>query len=346
MLLATRNRAAELRTTLEALCRVRRESVRVEIVVINNGSTDATDVTVRDFQSRLPLRLVREPEPGKSAALNRALDSVELGELVLFTDDDITPDPSWFEQIIAVSRRWPQHSIFGGRIDPQWPDGMQPAEWQLPSEVQEFAFARHVIRDDEGEYPPKKEPFGANYWVRRELLTEARFLRGVGPQPKGRKVGGETQFLRQLRRRGFTPVFAPSVQVFHRLEPEALTQRYVYRRAVQVGRGVVYTRGVPEEELLSERRIEWLARRAVAIARNAFRLSVAAVSLNEARRIRGIAIHLIFISTDLEALRFARQSAARGAAARGAAAEGITSATPAPTRSSAVRARLETGESA
>ena len=81
----TFNRSTVLRQPLEALCRVRAGELSIEIVVIDNGSTDDTPQVLREFSSRLPLRQIYEPNAGKSNALNRALCESPLGEIVLFT---------------------------------------------------------------------------------------------------------------------------------------------------------------------------------------------------------------------------------------------------------------------
>ena len=95
VLVPTRNRAGMLKETLEAFCRVRRNELEVQFVIIDNGGTDATADVVREFASRLPMRVLQEPQPGKCNALNRALREVDLGQVVAFTDDDVTPDPGW-----------------------------------------------------------------------------------------------------------------------------------------------------------------------------------------------------------------------------------------------------------
>ena len=131
VLMPTFNRAEVLRTTLEAMCQVRRGELRVRFVVIDNASTDGTPELLRELAGRLPLTVLREPLAGKCNALNRALRDAPLGELVVFTDDDVTPDPSWFEAIVAISQRWPQHAVFGGRIVPGWPSGVKQPFWAL-----------------------------------------------------------------------------------------------------------------------------------------------------------------------------------------------------------------------
>ena len=85
VLLSTYNRADEVRTTLESFCRQELGDVRVEYVVVDNNSTDGTRSVVSKLSDRLPVRYLFEKRPGKNCALNFALDSVELGDIMAVT---------------------------------------------------------------------------------------------------------------------------------------------------------------------------------------------------------------------------------------------------------------------
>jgi len=61
VLIATYNRAEILRETLEAMCRVERDKLAIEFVVIDNNSTDHTKEVVESFAERLPIRYLFEP---------------------------------------------------------------------------------------------------------------------------------------------------------------------------------------------------------------------------------------------------------------------------------------------
>jgi glycosyltransferase involved in cell wall biosynthesis len=303
ILMPTRNRANVLRTTLEAMCRVRRDGLSVELVVVDNGSTDGTADVLREFESRLPLKALREPTAGKCRALNRALHELELGDIVVFTDDDVTPDESWLEAIVSVCERWPKHSVFGGRVDVEWPSGVPAPSWAKHKGIQQMAFAAHHIGEREGEYPPELEPFGPNYWVRRHVLAGVQFLESIGPHPTRRTLSDETHFLRQLRRRGLAPVYSRSARVRHRIEPERATKEAVYRRAFQYGLGMVHTQGMPEESLRRRSRAAWQLRLASNVGVGALAVLGAALEPDENRRFARLVSGLVTLAKNVEALR-------------------------------------------
>jgi cellulose synthase/poly-beta-1,6-N-acetylglucosamine synthase-like glycosyltransferase len=84
ILLAVRNGAAFVRRKLECLLALEYPRELVQILVVSDGSTDATDEIVGSFADR-GVRLVRAPRGGKAAALNRALE-LATGEILFFTD--------------------------------------------------------------------------------------------------------------------------------------------------------------------------------------------------------------------------------------------------------------------
>ncbi len=59
---------------------------KLEIIVVSNGSTDATDEIAGRYVSK-GVRLISYPEPGKTNAQNRAIGEAS-GEIVVFTDAD------------------------------------------------------------------------------------------------------------------------------------------------------------------------------------------------------------------------------------------------------------------
>lgn len=98
VIICTRNRASTLERTLHSFLSVKvPDGWSVEMIVADNGSTDATvSVVTTASHPTIEIRHVFEPRPGKSRAQNTAL-AVARGEVLLFTDDDVVPAPNWLE---------------------------------------------------------------------------------------------------------------------------------------------------------------------------------------------------------------------------------------------------------
>ena len=103
LMLATRNRLADLQDCLAAIRRVRvPRGSSLEVLVVDNGSTDGTEEWLSSLPADLApgIRLVPlcEPLPGKSRALNQAMRA-STGEVLAFIDDDVQVDPDWLEAL-------------------------------------------------------------------------------------------------------------------------------------------------------------------------------------------------------------------------------------------------------
>lgn len=109
-----RNGAAELAEQLAALA-AQTHRGPTEVIVADNGSTDAGPALVRSWQPRLPgLRLVdASARAGTSYARNAGIRASR-GDLLLFCDHDDIVSPGW---IAAMVRALAQHDAVGGRLE-------------------------------------------------------------------------------------------------------------------------------------------------------------------------------------------------------------------------------------
>jgi glycosyltransferase involved in cell wall biosynthesis len=117
VVIPTRNRSEILGRTLAALAEQRHPADGFEVVVVDNGSTDATRELVGDLAENFPtaLRLQEEPRPGPAAARNRGAEAAE-GEVLLFLGDDMlpaTPDLVAGHASLHQGRSEPTFSVLG-----------------------------------------------------------------------------------------------------------------------------------------------------------------------------------------------------------------------------------------
>ena len=90
------NAAETLDDCLTALGRQTVEREAYEVIVVDDGSTDATAEIAETYD----VRLVRQENAGPAAARNRGAEMAR-GELLLFTDADCAPAPDWMERLIS-----------------------------------------------------------------------------------------------------------------------------------------------------------------------------------------------------------------------------------------------------
>ena len=116
VLICTRNRAEQLRRTLEAATAIETPGTSWELLVIDNGSSDHTPEVVESFAERLPIRRVSEPQAGLSNARNRGVAEAN-GSYICWTDDDVLIDPHWLSAYAGAFAHHPEAAYFGGPIE-------------------------------------------------------------------------------------------------------------------------------------------------------------------------------------------------------------------------------------
>lgn len=195
VIVATRNRRESLQRFIDGL-RGLPDRPAWELIVVDNGSTDGTNALLATSARNLPAIIIYEKQPGKSRALNKALKHAR-GDILLFTDDDVIPDPAWLVALHKASLDYPNASVFGGRIlvnyerIPKW---IMKSSNLKPILVSEQDFGDEICWFAVDQYP-----IGPNLAVRRQLLDRDSFAWPVNLGP-GTKIplGDERAFLMQL----------------------------------------------------------------------------------------------------------------------------------------------------
>jgi glycosyltransferase involved in cell wall biosynthesis len=92
VVIPTKDRVAALARTLAGLEAQDVGDARVEVLVVDNGSSDGTVARARDLAAgaATPIRLLEHPEGGPAAARNAAVAAAS-GEVLLFLGDDTEP---------------------------------------------------------------------------------------------------------------------------------------------------------------------------------------------------------------------------------------------------------------
>ena len=236
VILATRDRCETLQQTLDALRGIRAPHGGWKLVVVDNGSRDATRAMLDRYATVLPLTAVDEPMAGKSRALNRAVPHIE-GDLVVLTDDDVIPDIDWLVRLEQAAAAQPEATIFGGTVVPLWP-GARPAaisKWAV-----DFAILFAENLRPTGWCIPQ-QIFGVNMAVRSRVFQDGfRFSEDVGPNNAQRAyaMGNDFDFMRRLAETGHRAWFVAEARVKHIIRKEQLTEDWVLRRYYLHGLGI------------------------------------------------------------------------------------------------------------
>ena len=105
IVVATYNRAADLRETLTSLATLSPNG-DWEVIVVDNNSTDNTRTIIETAAAQFPvnLRYVFEARQGRSPALNAGIRAAR-GRIIATTDDDVRVAPDWLDRAAEALER-------------------------------------------------------------------------------------------------------------------------------------------------------------------------------------------------------------------------------------------------
>ena len=170
IIMPTHNRSGPLHHTLEAVDRCDRAGYTAQLIVIDNRSKDDTARVVEHWRKRMPwlaVEYVHESRLGKNHAVNAGLSRAK-GELVIFTDDDVTPDRGWLSQYAHAIRRRPERDIFCGNVTTHIPGYLRQAVINAVS-------CCHFAPDpDKEDLDQDVLPIGAKWQQLTALMTACR----------------------------------------------------------------------------------------------------------------------------------------------------------------------------
>lgn len=236
ILICTYNRAAFLKETLAALANLRAPcDCTVEIVVVDNNSTDSTRAVIADAAAHSPvsIRGLFEVRQGKSFALNAGLTQVN-GEVVALTDDDVLPDPEWLVRIVAAFREHDITFAFG-KVLPRWgclppPEILTDRAHEIWGPLAILDYGDHVISYTK-ERAGQKLPIGANLAFSHAALAEVRGWRNDLGKVNNTLISGEDHeiFFRLRSADLYRGIYDPAIMVRHHVPASRLTRRYFRR---------------------------------------------------------------------------------------------------------------------
>ena len=114
VVIPTYNKKDFLEITLTALGLQTYPPDKYEVVIINDGSTDATETLVASLKMPYQINYTRQENKGSSAARNRGIEQAK-GETIIFIDDDCIPSHTFIERHMRFHRERDNFSVIGYR---------------------------------------------------------------------------------------------------------------------------------------------------------------------------------------------------------------------------------------
>ena len=193
VIVCTYNGSATIKKCLEGITKL--EYPGVEVIVVNDGSTDNTTDIIEHFN----VKLINTSNNGLSSARNTGMYKAK-GEIIAYIDDDAWPDPHWLHYI-AHAYMISDHACIGGpNISPNDSGFISTCVANAPGGPV------HVLETDEiAEHVP-----GCNMTFRKDALMKIG-----GFDPVFRCAGDDVDVCWRIQQSGRTIGFHPSAVVWH-----------------------------------------------------------------------------------------------------------------------------------
>jgi glycosyltransferase involved in cell wall biosynthesis len=239
IIIPTLNRANTLRITLDSILN-QRDLSNLEVIVVDNGSTDGTANLCKDFidDQKLNLQYHYDSEPGLLTGRHLG-SSVAKGNILCFIDDDVELYATWQQGVVdAFSDE--EVKLATGPSLPKYeinpPDWLQYF-WKDINGGKSCDWLSLIDLGEEKKVINATSVWGLNFCIRKETFIA---LGGFHPdnvtaQFQIYQGDGETGLTLKAAALNYKSIYHPAIKVHHLISHERLQIEYFKRRAFYQG---------------------------------------------------------------------------------------------------------------
>lgn len=236
IIVCTYNRDQYIQRTLECLKHQTEKAENLEIIIVNNNSTDKTASICSDFLKQKDLEHFKyylEENQGHTFARNRGIEEAN-GNILAFIDDDAFVRNEYATAVIKGFRDNLEAVALGGKIIPIYESGSQP-KW-----MSKFLLPLVAALDMGSQrklFKKGKFPIGANMAFRKEVFEKyGMFDVRLGRRgTEGLEGGDEKDVFHRLNKDNQVILYDPDVKVDHIIPEKRVQLSYVRGLALGVG---------------------------------------------------------------------------------------------------------------
>ncbi|MDY7020368.1 MAG: glycosyltransferase [Cyanobacteriota bacterium] len=129
IVIPTYNRPERLRTCLQSITDLDYQKDRLEVIVIDDGSSTPLEPIIDTFRQDLEIAFIRQSNAGPASARNTGAAKAK-GKFIVFTDDDCQPKSDWLRSLESQFIRTP-NSLLGGKTLNALPENLYSTASQL-----------------------------------------------------------------------------------------------------------------------------------------------------------------------------------------------------------------------
>jgi len=229
IIICTRNRVREVAECLPEVAAQARNFTDVEVIIVDNGSTDNTKETVESCAENFsyPFRYVLEPIAGLCQARNCGRAEAK-GEVLAYIDDDVRLQPEWIARV-RESFLEKKSDCLTGRVDVVI-EG--ESDFEFTDEMLGF-FGKRDMGDQMKEMSYPDFPIGCNMAFTTEVFDS------VGGFDTNLKLyGDETDFFNRVsRKKSFKTLYDPKMAISQSIPASRITREELGHKSYLWGKG-------------------------------------------------------------------------------------------------------------
>jgi len=223
VVVVTYNRQKDCNETVQSL--LNQTILPDEIIIVDNGPT--TPFKLEKKANKVKIKVVRLKESVPLGMARHIGVKLSNGDIICFLDDDAIAAPRWVESFKKAFKKCdiatgPCKPLFLSEI-PGW------FNRDIHGEFVGFGNYRSYLKNP-------NEPLywirGGNMAVKRKVFDDVGFFKSYLGRYRGKMLAGEeSDFVVRAMRKGYTVRFVSGAVMFHKVFPNRLTLKYVFKRS-------------------------------------------------------------------------------------------------------------------
>lgn len=235
-----------MKDALDSLSDLNYPSEDFEIIVVDNNSSDDTELVSRDYiNNHVNCFYYKEANLGLHNARHCGLKKSK-GEILSFIDDDVLVEPTWLDGIAMGFSQGSDVVLVGGNAHPKFeadlPEWVELL-WKINLDGKYLSEYSLLEMGDEIKEISPHMVFGCNFSIRKATLVALGGFHPDGfPSEDLRFRGdGESYLSNEIQKSNGKAFFIPEASLYHRVDESRLTVDYLKKRSYMQGISYSYS---------------------------------------------------------------------------------------------------------